>query len=238
MMPILDTSMRERIRAINDLARVEMTSDAETRRVEIIMLTFKQPEVEVEAAKRIIENTEHPYKLVLYDNRPNSANTSRIWNKLIRESTCEYVLLIDSDAFVPKTSPCWLTRMMESIDETGIVIPVGDNVGGAHQKQSGALPYGTKTINRDIWSGYCFLVKKSVFDKVGYFDEQFYIYGQDSEWAFRSKNRGAVMRQDVFVAHKGSYSFMKEEEKGAVDREADKVRARILYKKKTKNETV
>jgi len=223
--------MQDRLKEIARLAKIPMTSDKETKRVEIIMLVFKQPEVEVEAVKRIIENTKHPYKLTIYDNRPNSANTSRIWNKLIQESTCDYVLIIDSDAFVPKCEPCWLTRMMESIDERGIVIPVGDNVGGAHQRASGASPYGEKELNKDVWSGYCFLVDKKVFKKFGLFNQSFYIYGQDSEWAWRTRNNGAIMRKDVFVEHKSGYSFKNEDEKGAVDREADKTYARLLFKK-------
>lgn len=211
--------------SIAELAKVPMTDDSETRRVEIIMLKFKEePEIIDDAIHRIIHNTNHPFKLTVFDNRLNSANTSRIWNKLIKESTCDYVLIIDSDAYVPKLEPCWLTRMMESIDETGIVIPVSDAAGGAHQRVFRPEP-GT-VRNHDAWSGYCFLVYKGVFETFGFFDERFYRYGQDSEWAIRTRKPGAVMRKDVLVRHIGGASFDKDPGK-----EEDKLYARALFQK-------
>jgi GT2 family glycosyltransferase len=211
------------------LAKEPLSNDFDTRRVEIIMLKFKEaPEIIDEAVTRIIHNTNWPFKLTIFDNRLNNANTSRIWNKLIKESTCDYVLIIDSDAYVPKLEPCWLTRMMESIDETGIVIPVSDAAGGAHQHVSNVEKYGSVVRNQDAWSGYCFLVHKSVFEKFGFFDERFYRYGQDSEWAIRTRKPGAMMRRDVLVRHIGGASFNNDPGK-----EADKIYARALFQKLT-----
>lgn len=204
------------------MARIPMKSEQETKRVEIIMLKFKEPqEVINEAILRIIHLTDYPFKLTVYDNRPNTANTSRIWNKLVSDSTCDYVLLIDSDAYIPSLEPCWLTRMMESIDETGIVIPVSDATGGSQQRVN--RPEVGVYLNKGAWSGYCFLFKKSVWEK-NRFDERFYIYGQDSEWALRTG--GAIMRKDVLVKHTGSASF-----KDDPLREADKQYARALFQK-------
>lgn len=222
--------MNDSIRKIKALADIPMTQDRDTKRVEIIMLKFKEEEVIDKAISKIIHNTDWPFKLTVYDNRLNSANTSRIWNKLVAESTCDYVLIMDSDAYVPEIKPCWLTRMMESIDETGLVIPVSSCGGGAHQHVTHAEEYPSKEINKDIWSGYCFLFTKEFYAKVGKFDERFYIYGQDSEWAFRCrKHGGAVMRKDTRVEHIGGYSFSKDPL-----REEDKLYARELFKFLTK----
>lgn len=242
--------LKETIKRVQALAAIPLQSDLDLKRVEIIMLKFKEaPEVINTAVTRIIHNTDWPFKLTLFDNRANSANTSKIWNKLISESTCNYVLIIDSDAFLPKEklSPCWLTRMMESIGETGIVIPVSSTGGGAHQHVSGPERYPSFVINRDIWSGYCFLIDKwrlvstdswvsekkielSQGNKL--FDERFYIYGQDSEFAHRaSKVGGAVMRKDVYVEHMGGHSFQYDP-----DRDADKLYARELFKYLTKKQ--
>lgn len=213
------------IEEIAELAKKELTEDHITKRVEIIMLKFKEkPEIIDEAITRIIHNTNWPFKLTVFDNRLNPANTSKIWNKLIKESTCDYVLIIDSDAYVPKLEPCWLTRMMESIDETGIVIPVSDAPGGAHQRVSQPEKYPSFKLNKDAWSGYCFLVYKGVFEKHGFFDERFYMYGQDS-W-FAIKTGGAVMRKDVLVRHIGGASFNSNPLK-----EKDKLYAGMLFRK-------
>lgn len=228
--------MLERIKKIKELSKVPMRNDSEIKRVEICILKFKEePKVIDDCVSRIIHQTQWPFKLNIFDNRGNTANTSRAWNKLVKESTCDYVCLIDSDAFVPEDiKPCWLTRMMESIGETEIVVPMGDNVGGSN-KASKAEEYPSAEQVAGIWSGFCFLFKKSVLDEVGWFDEDFFIYGQDSEFAHRATKKGhvAVHRKDVFVRHMGGYSFYKAVKAGEIDREADKLYASSLYRLKT-----
>ena len=222
------SKLTKSIAKIRKLAKVPLKNDEEIKRVEIVVLKFKEPpEIIDKCISRIIHNTDWPFKLTVFDNRQNPPNTSKIWNKLIKESTCRYVLIMDSDAFIPakKTEPCWLTRMMESIDETGYVIPVSSAPGGANQHVKGPKPYAPiHTMNKGIWSGFCFLMDK---DKNALtFDERFYIYGQDSEFAHRvSKVGGAAMREDVFVEHIGGYSFKQDP-----IREDDKLYARELFK--------
>lgn len=226
-------AIQSELREMKDLAAQPLTSDRDTKRVEIVMLKFKEPpEIIDKAILRIIHNTDWPFKLTVFDNRPNNANTARIWNKLIAEATCDYVLICDSDAYIPalKTSPCWLTRMMESIEETGVVIPVSSAGGGAHQHVARAEEYPSTARNKDAWSGFFFLVSKAAYAKIGAFDERFYIYGQDSEWAIRcGKKGGAVMRKDVFVEHIGGASF-----KSDPIRDQDKMYARQLFTYLTK----
>lgn len=222
------SEITDKISKIKKLAAVPLKNDLEISRVEIVILKFKEPaEIIDKCISRIIHNTDWPFKLTIFDNRPNTPNTSRIWNKLIKETTCRYVIVMDSDAFIPakKTNPCWLSRMMESVDETGFVIPVSSAPGGDHQQVSGPLPYPASTINKGIWSGYCFLMDKIRWGSGELFNEKFYIYGQDSEFAHRvSKRGGAVMRQDVYVEHIGGYSFKQDP-----IREDDKLYANKLF---------
>jgi len=231
-------SVRDDFKEMKALAAEPLSALRETKRVEIVMLKFKEnPEIIDKAITRIIHNTDWPFKLNVFDNRPlegeeNNRNTSRIWNLLVEQATCDYVLICDSDAYIPekKLSPCWLTRMMESIDETGLVIPVSTAQGGAHQYVRSAEPFDGFR-NKDAWSGFFFLFKKSAYEKVGKFDERFYIYGQDSEWAIRAGRTigGAIMRKDVLVEHIGGASF-----KLDPLREKDKTYARELYRHLTK----
>lgn len=232
---------KKTIKMMQELAAAPLSEEREKRRVEIIMLKFKEePELIDKAISRIVHNTDWPFKLTVFDNRPlpgeeNNRNTSRIWNKLTYDSVYRHILIIDSDAFVPKKSApediCWLTRMMESIDTTGIVIPVSTAPGGAHQRVSTQAQYGRKQINKDAWSGFCFLFDRERVWNADRFDERFYIYGQDSEWAIRTgrKYGGAVMRLDVLVEHVGGASFTKDP-----IRESDKFYARKLFEYLTK----
>lgn len=234
----MQTALTDTIRKVKILAAQPLSEEREKRRVEVIILKFgEEPQVIDKCINRIVHNTDWPFKLTIFDNRPlpneqNNRNTSRIWNKLIEDATCQHILIMDSDAFIPaeKLAPCWLTRMMESIDRTGFVIPITNAPGGAHQRRNGPESYGKYLINQDIWSGFCFLMDKEAYRKVGQFDERFYIYGQDSEFAFRvGKHGGAVMRLDVFVEHIGGYSFTKDPL-----REEDKIYARKLFEYLTK----
>lgn len=231
-----DADMQARMQRIEELAKLPLTNNAETRRVEILMLKFKEePRVIDAAIHNIVHRTEHPFSLKIFDNRLNPPNTSKIWNALVDESSCEYIVIIDSDAFVPELSPCWLTRMMESIDETGIVVPLGDNISGGNKGDQmdpypSASRYSQKKMGRG-WTGHCFLFKKDVW-RAHPFDERFYLYGQDSAWAYlQEKHGGAVLRSDVLVRHLHSYSANKAVAEGTLDRDADKQYARALMER-------
>lgn len=222
--------MIERIKQIKETAELPMKSNKELRRVEIVIFKYKEEPVIIdECISRIVHNTEHPFTLSIYDNRPNTANFSKIWNQVIRESSYDYICIMDSDAFIPTgITPCWLTRMMETVDETGVSVPMGDNVGGAN-KSDHAEKYPSYEKASSIWSGFIALYRKDIFDKIGYFDEQFHHFGQDSEFAFRCRKLGGtVFRKDVFAHHIGGASTKK-----YGDREAEKMYAATLYKMKT-----
>jgi len=232
------------------LAEVPMKDEAAIGMVEIIVLKWKRPDVEIRCARQIIENTAWPFKLVVYDNRPNTPNTSRIWNKLIRQATCEYVCVLDSDAFVPATeapyytprhglaSPCWLTRMMDTFQDhpdCRVVVPVTNNCASPQQKALRAEPYPSVERNDGIWAAFCFLMRKSLLEEVGPFDEEFVGYGQDSEFAFRlAKNGGGTyVRRDVWIEHLHGASFKQATASGEHDAKADRAYAQELYLRKT-----
>ena len=53
-------------------------------------------------------------------------------------------------------------------------------------------------------SGYCFLTKKSIYDEVGFFDEDFNFYGQESDWLeriFEKKEYKVVLAPRAHVHH-------------------------------------
>ncbi len=214
-----------------------LPSDSEIRRVEIIILKYKDPEVEVKCAQHLLENTEWPYKLVFFDNRPGTKNMAKIWNKLIRESTCDYVALMDSDAFVPKMEPCWLTRCMQTFDmypDCYAVSPMLDNI--SFPQQRAATPRNTKPEKCvEEFANTCMVFKKDLFEKVGYYDEDFLIYGADPEHAYRvvKSPYAAYLRPDVVVGHEWHHSAKKAAAKQEYNKVAEKEYCTELLKKKT-----
>lgn len=225
----------EEFKKIEEIAKKPLKDEKEIKMVEICLLKYKDPEVETKALQHIIENTNYPFKLTVYDNRVNSPNTSKIWNRLIKESTCDYVCILDSDVFVSRD---WLKRMMETFEKPDcyVVLPVMNKTSGQEQIAKGALPYPQEPVKaKQIFAGQLVLYKKEIFDKIGYFDEDFNIYGQDSEWAYRllKSEYNAYIRPDVWVEHIGGYSLRKSADNKEYDRRLEKSYAKILFKNKT-----
>ena len=231
---------KAKIEEVIEQVRLPIPSERELKRVEIIVLKYKDPEVETKCAQMLIENTQWPYKLNFYDNRPGTKNMSKIWNKLIRESTCGYLVIMDSDIFVPKLSPCWLTRLMDTFEKKAdclVVTPRVTKTSCVQQRGSVAEDREPERFT-EAFAGMCTLYKKEVFDKAGYFDEDFLMYGSDSEWAFRclKSGAGAYLRPDVVVEHISHYSTGKEAKsaKTAYDASVEREYASELYNEKTK----
>lgn len=244
----VEYSLEERKIRMDEVVRqvgLPIPTERELKRVEIVVLKYKDPEVETKCAQLLIENTEWPYKLNFYDNRPGTKNMSKIWNKLIRESTCDYMVIMDSDIFVPKLGPCWLTRLMDTFEKKSdclVVSPRVTKTSCVQQKGSVAEDKESERF-REAFAGMCTLYKKEVFEKVGYFDEDFLLYGSDTEWAFRSLKFGvgAYLRPDVVVDHISHYSTGKEAKaaklavvKTLYDASIEREYAGELYNEKTK----
>lgn len=206
-------------------ARLPIPSESELKMVEVIVLKYKDPEVETKCAQHVIENTQWPYRLNVYDNRLGTKNMSKIWNKLIRESTCDYVLIIDSDAFVPKLSPCWLTQMMGAFSNQDCYVVVPKVSKTSANEQRGAAENSPPRKLKFEFAAQCVLYKKEIFEKIGYFDEDFLFYGQDTEWSLRILKRGfpVYLVPSVSVEHLKHYSISKaiknKEIEGKIERE-------------------
>jgi hypothetical protein len=221
-----------------EMASQPIPTNREIKRVDIIVLKYKEPEVEVQCAQRIIENTEWPYTITFFDNRPSTKNIAKIWNELIRSSACDYILLLNTDAFVPKLEPCWLTRMMEIFDgrpECLVVLPKVSRTSCKQQKAEG--PYdGEPELLTEPFAAQCTLFKKEAFEKLGYFDEEFLLHGQDTEWAMRllHSQYQAFIVPAVWVQHLGHYATKKAVANGEYDKVAEDEYTRALYEEKTR----
>ncbi|MEK6897066.1 MAG: glycosyltransferase [Nanoarchaeota archaeon] len=199
MDPRTDKFMRQRgADKVMGKAEAQLLNDKNIERVEIIVLKYKSPVMEEDCVSRIIRYTKWPYKINVFDNRGNGPNTSKAWNKLIKESTCDYVLFIDSDAFVHDTvgvingkreedGVCWVTEMVKAhkmIKNVAIVGPVCGTPAVTTLQSMRPKDEDPLEVHGHL-SGYCFLTHKSIYDKIGYFDEDFCFYGQESDWIER-----------------------------------------------------
>jgi len=60
----------------------------------------------------------------------------------------------------------------------------------------------------DLVQGSCMMVKREVIDKVGYMDEQFFLFADDVEWCYRTKKKGykIFFYAPSKIIHKGGTS--------------------------------
>ncbi len=156
-------------------------------------------------------------------------------NEAARSSSADYLVFLNSDTIVP---PNWwrkLVRCAESSPDIGIVGPLSNAASWQTipvlREGSGycinSLPPGVTIADADriceetarpgfypkcqLINGFCFFVKKAVFDRIGLFDEENFPtgYGEEDDLCFRAVNAGFVsaMAVDTYVFHAKSKSF-------------------------------
>lgn len=138
----------------------------------------------------------------------NSANLgfSRGNNVGIRfalEKFADYVLILNNDTILEKTTLSTLAKTLIESPTAGIASPVIFTSNNRHIWFAGGTinwnrmrtnhlykiqsdePYPTEYI-----SGCAMFVKKDVFQKIGLFDESFFLYYEDSDFSVRAKRAG------------------------------------------------
>lgn len=228
--------MQDALVKIRELTLRPLTTEQETKRVEVIVMQCHDSEVVAPCIERVVKYSNWPFKLNVYNNeyQPIPINLSKFWNKIIKESTCDYICFLDNDT-LPEQD--WLKRMMETFDsepDCMLVVPTLDNTTCPQMQAQAPAQHGTTERLEDILAAQCLLVKKELFEKIGGFDEDFLIYGQDSEFGSRflkSKLKG-IVRKDVFMKHLGSYGNNKLLKRKLWDNGAERMYASLVFKKK------
>ncbi|MBI3379361.1 glycosyltransferase family 2 protein [Candidatus Gottesmanbacteria bacterium] len=118
------------------------------------------------------------------------------------------ILLLNPDTAI---TPGFLNGLTESSDD--IVSPVIKfkrnhnwiyDYGGKIDWNIGRT-YHLESINKliDYVSGCCMLVKREVFEKIGFFDENFFLYFEDADFCFRAKKAGfsIAASSKSFIVH-------------------------------------
>jgi len=121
------------------------------------------------------------------------------------EKGAEKILLLNNDIeFTPKSFRALINS------EGNIVGPVlqfernGETVydfGGHFNKFTGRTYHEETTVrnkikarNLDYVSGAVILIKREVFEKIGLFDERFFLYYEDADFCYRAKKAGFIVK--------------------------------------------
>jgi len=151
-----------------------------------------------------------PNSLQIIENRENHG-FARAANQGLRRSSGEFCLLINPDSIIQSDSLEPLVRFLRSRPHIGICGCKLCNVGGSLQYSKGSFPTLFSTLSRRIlprrmrkyhlvgynsvgqcdWvTGAFMAIRKQLLEKLGYFDENYFIYYEDVDFCLRARNAG------------------------------------------------
>lgn len=135
---------------------------------------------------------------------------------------CDYALILNNDTVLPKNS---LSELIEHADSEGVTVPsiafyseptrawyAGghfDVFGTARHEGKGDL---IDTRSGDRYVSYaptcCFLISKNAYNKVGLFDETYFMYWEDVDYCIRLNREGVKIKYvpSAVILHKVSAS--------------------------------
>jgi GT2 family glycosyltransferase/glycosyltransferase involved in cell wall biosynthesis/predicted nucleic acid-binding Zn-ribbon protein len=180
---------------------------------------------------RFAKNHDH-VKLI---RRETAGGYTKAANCGIEYSSAEFVILLNSDTQVPTK---WLKKLVRAAyqsAEIGIVGPISNAASWQSvpeiidengQLAVNEIPAGLTVEDMDriaeansptqlprvaLANGFCFGVKRAVFDSIGLFDDESFPrgYGEENDFCFRAVDAGfgIVIATDCFVFHEKSRSY-------------------------------
>lgn len=108
------------------------------------------------------------------------------WNKGIKNSKNEIILLSDNDI----EARCWREPMLKALEKYDIVFPIvyNQSIGKEQRHLAG-----------EFW-----MFKKSLIDEIGMIDEKYKTYFEDTDFFMRAINAGKILgiAEGSYVIHK------------------------------------
>jgi|GEM_PF-1690359 len=163
-------------------------------------------------------------------------------NQGIAVAQGEYIIALNSDTIV---TPGWLERLTDCMEnfpheKMGIVGPVS-NCSAGRQMVGVQDPEQWYAMNRGKWMkagriyGWCMLMKKSMLDEIGGFDERFTNSFEDNDLCLRAQlaGYGLVIAYDTYITHVGQATFTKEMDIKAYMKNGDVNQKRFYEKWRT-----
>lgn len=181
--------------------------------VDIIIVKYGVPDLERECVESVVQHTDIPYHLTVYDNYPKDENLSVVWNRLIRRSNADYICLLNNDTVVEDK---WLKKLIYALESNsaGIVGPI-TNKCGTHQTDFTKDDKIDKVVKTNVLSGFCMLFPKKIWKEVGGFNEAYHLYAEDSEFVqMVRKKHPLFIHMGVHIFHYGHASTPVAEKRG------------------------
>ncbi len=154
--------------------------------------------------KKYLSQLKHKGFTVVFNNE--NYGSSKAWNQGIRLGQGKYILFLNPDTLVTSG---WLGKMVhcaksdpkiavvgaKQIDQNGNIIYAGviekDNKYIFRGRGEKDHPHKYNQICECITvSGACYMIKRENIPKIGYFDERFFLYAEESDYSYRTRLLG------------------------------------------------
>lgn len=177
-------------------------------------------------------------RLVEQENRGLAAG----WNRGLRETSASFVLVLNSDAWPAGNASEGLVAFARERERAGLVAPRLLNPDGTLQPSVRAFPTpwrlateylflrklapGSRALNAFYGGGFrhdeareidfakaaAFLLRREAFDEVGPFDEEFFLFSEETDWCYRARAAGwkSFFYPGAEVVHVGGASWRRE----------------------------
>jgi N-acetylglucosaminyl-diphospho-decaprenol L-rhamnosyltransferase len=202
-------------------------------------------------------------KVVEQENRGVGAG----WNRGMAETSAQFVLVVNSDAWLVEGADERLVGFAREHERAGFVAPRLLNPDGTLQPSVRAFPTpwrlateylflrklapGSRALNAFYGAGFrhdeareidfakaaAFLLRRAAFDEVGAFDEQFFLFSEETDWCYRARAAGwrSYFYPGAEVVHVGGASWRRES--ATLFREQVKGHLRFLAKHRGRRAT-
>jgi O-antigen/teichoic acid export membrane protein len=181
-------------------------------KIAFIFVLFKTPQSEINRLKREVRELRiADYELYLIDNSENGQGYAGGVNQGIKKAlkdNCELFVIANSDISLVKLDSLDLLDSLDKFDIFGFAMHQQSKTyyGGKIDKwrMSGGL-IEKKPIDRfastDFVSGSLMVIKKKVLDKIGFFDESYFMYYEEVDFCFRAKKSGFKIGIDTKLSY-------------------------------------
>lgn len=162
-----------------------------------------------------VEAVREEYPDVTIIGNKQNLGFARANNQAFKQMNGRYALLLNSDTVLTDGAVKELYEFMESTPEAGMACGQLSNQDGSKQNSIANFPclltlLSNETVLRilmpnrfpskrrdyvspikvDSGIGACLIVRKAAMDDVGYFDERYFFFFEETDWAYRMKQGG------------------------------------------------
>lgn len=188
-----------------------------------------------DGSKRYLESLQRRGVQVVF-NRENTG-CARAWNQGIKLSSGKYLLFLNPDTLL---SPGWLSKMVacaesdeaiavvgnKQVTPEGIILHAGlvEENGRAYFRGEGEKDAAGKFSEvcdcLDV-CGACYLVKRTCIERIGLFDERFFLYAEETDFSHRARLAGLrVVYCPVTIIHHKDGAPISQEDRWKIHRQS------------------